>query len=184
MKKYLMIALALTLFAPAVALAQGDENVTKRRPERAVEIQEIREERKDNRQERRSSVAENHASRLERRFGFYFTRLDNIMTRFQKRLDTLTAAGKDTAAVQAKLDAAKAKLVEAKTKGAQAVAAFKAIDPAKFSEQRTEAFAARDLANAARKLFMETHTLLKEALRLLKTISKPALPASSAAVTY
>lgn len=181
MKKYLMTALALTVLAPTIAFAQGDENVTKRRPERAVEIQEIRQ---DNRQNLRSSVAENHANRLERRFGFYFARLGNIIARFQRRLDALKTAGKDTTAVQAKLDAAKSKLAEAKAKGAEAIAAFKAIDPAKFSEQRAEAFAARDLATAARKLFVETHTLLKEALRLLKTISKPALPAASAAITY
>lgn len=115
-------------------------------------------------------MAENHANRLERRFKFYFDRLTGITTRFQTRLDTLKGSGKDVAAIQAKLDSAKTKLADAKTKGEAAVAAFRAIDPAKFSEQKTEAMAARDLANSARKLFLETHALLKDALVSLKAI--------------
>lgn len=175
MKKQLIFALVITLLSTSAVSAQDragtGDTTTKRRPE----IQEIRGE-------TRSDVARLHAERLEKHFGFYYNRLNNIITRFQARLDLLKAAGKDTTAVQAKLDAAKAKLAEAKAKGDAAITAFKAIDPAKFSEQRTAALAARDLATAARQLFQETHELLKEALRLLKTISKPALPAASAAV--
>lgn len=181
MPKVLLLALTLLILFPSVVLAQGDENITKRRPERALEIQEIREVRTEAR-ELRSSVAENHANRLERRFRFYFTRMTNIITRFQKRLDILKAEGKDTAAVQTKLDLAKTKLAGAKLKGDEAVAAFKAIDPAKFTEQKEAAFAARDLAKAARILFQEAHQALKDALKELKTISKPALPAASSAV--
>lgn len=163
-----------------LASAESAENVTKRRPDRPAqaEIQEIRQER----QEFRSKVAENHANRLERRFKFYFDRMTNIITRFQTRLDTLKTSGKNVAAIQVKLDSAQTKLSEAKTKGEAAVTAFRAIDPSKFSEQKTEILAARDLATAARKLFVETHTLLKDALKSLKTISKPALPAASPAV--
>lgn len=186
MKKSIIVALAILALVPALVHAQGDENVTKRRSDKALEIQEIRQERREDiseeRQEFRSNVAENHANRLERRFGFYYTRFNNIINRFQTRLDTLKQAGKDTTSVQAKLDLAKAKLLEAKTKGEAAVAAFRAIDPAKFSEQKTEAFAARDLANQARDLFKQTGNLLKDALKALKTLSKPALPAASAAV--
>jgi hypothetical protein len=191
MKKYVLLIAAAVLLSPTVASAQSDENVTRRRPDRPsqVEIQEIRGERmedrqeaKDKMQEIRSTVAENHADRLERRFAFYYDRFSNIIMRFEKRLDILKADGKDVSAVSIKLTAVKAKLAEAKAKGGEAVAAFKAIDPSKFSEQKTEALAARDLATAARKLFMETHTLLKDALKSLKAISKPALPAASAAV--
>jgi hypothetical protein len=191
MKKYLITIALLALFVPTLAHAEETENVTKRRPDRPTqaEIQEIRGERmedrqeaKDKMQEMRSTVAENHANRLSRRFAFYHARLSNIIMRFEKRLDVLKADGKDVSTVSTKLAAVKAKLAEAKAKGDEAVSAFKAIDPAKFSEQKTEALAARDLANAARKLFMETHTLLKDALKSLKAISKPALPAASAAV--
>lgn len=180
MKKSLLIIASIFLLTPSLVLAESDENVTKRRPdsETAVQIQEI----KTNLQEMRDNVAARHANRLERRFNFYYTRLSNILLRFQKRLDTLKADGKDVTTIQQKLDATKAKLEEAKTKGMEAVAAFKAIDPAKFSEQKTAAFAARDLANAARKLFADTLVLLKDALKALKVVSKPALPAASAAV--
>lgn len=195
MKKYLLLVATALLLTPITVRAESDENVTRRRPDRPAqaEIQEIRQDRmedrqerreeiQDNIQERRSNVAENHANRLERRFAFYYSRLGNIIMRFEKRLDILKADGKDITAVSIKLTEVKTKLESAKAKGAEAVAAFRAIDPAKFSEQKTEALAARDLANSARKLFVETHTLLKDALKSLKAISKPALPAASAAV--
>ncbi|MBP9670542.1 hypothetical protein KBD75_04035 [Candidatus Woesebacteria bacterium] len=196
MKKYslLLVAIAL-LITPLIVKAESDENVTRRRPDRPAqaEIQEIRQDRREERQENReevreqvqeirSNVAENHANRLERRFTFYYSRLLNIISRFEKRLDILKADGKDISTVSAKLTDVKSKLESAKVKGVEAVNAFKAIDPAKFSEQKAEALVARDLANEARKLFVETHTLIKDALKSLKTMSKPALPAASAAV--
>lgn len=180
MQKSLLIALTLIVLTPSLVLAVSDENVTKRRPDAParVEVQEIRQER----QEIRSNVAENHANRLEKRFTAYYTRLNNIITRFQARLDLLKSQNKDISAIQTKLDSAKTKLGEAKTKGESAVAAFKAIDPVKFSEQKTQVLAARDLAVSARKAYLEVHELLKAALKELKTISKPALPAASSAV--
>lgn len=191
-KKILVLSLAASILVLSSSFVHAEgENVTKRRPDRpeAAQIQEIREVRKDARsevkdkmQEIRSNVAENHANRLERRFKFYFDRLTNILTRFDKRVATLKSEGKNTASVETSLTAAKTKLAEAKTKGDASVAAFKAIDPAKFSEQKTAALAARDLAISARKLFMDTHSLIKDALKALKLISKPALPAASAAV--
>lgn len=177
MKKSLLLLLTLVLVSPSLVSAQGDQNVTKRRPDSPseVQIQAIS-------QNRNQKVAENHAQRLEKRFNFYYSRLDNILRRFQERLDLLKAANQDTASVQAKLDLARQKLEAAKLKGTQAIGAFLAIEPARFAEQKTEAFAARDLAVAARKLYQEAHEALKLALKELKNISQPALPASSAAV--
>lgn len=172
MKKLLVFSITLLLLYPVTfalpVRAESAENVTRRRPEKAIEIQEIRQDR----QEFRSNVAENHANRLERRFKFYFDRLTGIITRFQTRLDTLKTSGKDVTTVQTKLDSSKTKLSEAKTKGETAVLAFRAIDPAKFSEQKSEAKAARDLAEEARTLFKEAHSLLKDALKSLKAINK------------
>lgn len=173
MYKLLLVALTILVLSPTSILAVSDENVTKRRPDKpeAAQIQEIRQERVENRQERRDNIAQNHADRLSKRFSAYYSRLGGIMTRFQARIDLLKKAGKDTSSTQAKLDLAKAKLEEAKTKGEAAIAAFKAIDPAKFSEQKTQAIAARDLATDARQLFADTNVLIKDALKSLKTIS-------------
>ncbi len=197
MKKYLHLSIFFVLCSVFISQvkAESDENVTRRRPDspERVEIQEIRQDRREERQENReevreqvqeirSNVAENHANRLERRFAFYYSRLSNIITRFEKRLDILKADGKDVTSVSTKLTEVKSKLESAKAKGVEAVNAFKAIDPAKFSEQKTQVLSARDLANEARKLFVETHTLLKDALKALKAISKPAVPAASSAV--
>lgn len=192
MKKYLMFALTVLLLAPTLAMAESDENVTKRRPDRPsqVEILEIRQEQKGVREEVkekmeefRSKVAENHANRLERRFKFYANRLNNIIARFQTRLDILSKdEKKNTTDAKAKLDATSALLVKAIAAGENAVKAFRAIDPTKFSEQKTARIAAQSLAKDALKLFKDTNDALKLALKALKAISKPALPAASAAV--
>lgn len=194
MKKTLYIAfssLLLILSSFTVVSATESENVTRRRPDRdeakaaiqevRTERQESREDRQGDRQEVRSHVAENHATRLENSFLRYQKRFANILDRFQKRLDILKTNGKDTAKVQGLVDSAKAKLTDAKAKGDGAVAAFRAIDPAKFSEQKTQLLAARDLALQAHKLYLELHQLLKTALIELKTISQ-AQPTSSASV--
>ncbi|MFH1244154.1 MAG: hypothetical protein V1487_01060 [bacterium] len=165
MKKILFVILLIGLVTPLQVHAEG-----------------LREQRRELVGEFRSKVAENHANRLEKRFTFYYERMEKIIARFQTRLDTLKGQGKDTAPTQAELNGAMAQLVLAKSKGEAAIAAFRALDPTKFQEQKIERLAARDLAKEARGLFLETHQLLKEALKSLKTISKPALPAASVAV--
>lgn len=194
MKKNLIIVLALVLLSSvSSAQAASDENVSQRRKEKSAEIQEIRTERKEEREEkreevkenieeRRSEIAENHAGRLEKRFTAYYTRLSNIITRFKARLDVLKAEGKTVSSVETELATATSKLESAKSKGVEAVSAFRAIDPTSIQDQKAALMAARDLASAARKLFEEAHTSLKSALKSLKVISKPALPAASAAV--
>lgn len=177
MKKYLLFAFSFILFAPTLVKAVSDENITKRRPDlpTQVEVQEIR-------QEIQNRVAQVHANRLTKRFDFYYMRFSNIITRFQTRLDILKSNGKDTPSTQAKLELVKTKLADAKTAGDAAIATLESIDPTKFSEQKSTRLAAKDQANKAVKLFIEVHTLLKDALKSLKTLTKPALPASSAAV--
>ncbi len=191
--RLLTVFILLTLFTPLCVYATDGsvEPSPQRRKDssRPLEVQEIKDGRQNLREQAqnqlqtlRSSVAQNHANRLERRFKFYFERLTNIITRFQTRLDTLKNKGTDVSTIQVKLDAAKTQLASAKSLGEQAVADFRAIDPAKFSEQKAQAQAARDQAMQARGAFLEVHKLLKDALKLLKTISKPALPAASSAV--
>lgn len=191
MQKSILLALFVLLVSVSQVSAESAENVTKRRPDQPIraEIQEIKTERselreafKESIEEKRSQIASNHADRLEKRFNAYYARLASIILRFEQRLALLKSDGKSVASVETDLSNSKAKLEEAKFKGTEAVAAFRAIDPTKFSEQKAELKAARDAAELARKLFKESHELLKKALKSLKAISKPALPASSAAV--
>lgn len=176
---------ASLLLLPHTVSAESSSDTNNRRRDREevrAEIQEInttrqqnRDEqqqlRQENRQETRSNVAENHANRLEKRFGLYYQRLSNIIERFQLRLAALKSTGIDTSKVAATLATAQTKLSDAKSKGEQAIAAFRAIDPAKFSEQKSQALAARDLANQARKLYLEVHQLIKAALVELKSLT-------------
>lgn len=175
---FLAIALFLGIFVP-VAHAETNREMRETRRE---EIQEMRTERLEEREQIRSKVAENHANRLERRFGLYYKRLSNIVDRFQARLDYLKTQDKDVAALQARLDSIKVKLTAAKEAGDKAITAFKEIEPGTWEVQQPKLQAARDLANTARELYKEVHTLLKSALKDLKLVSKPALPASSTAV--
>lgn len=175
----LFLILTLLIIATVPVRAETSRELRETRRE---EIQEIRTERLEEREQIRTKVAENHASRLERRFSLYYKRLENIVERFQKRLDYLKTQNKDVASIQTKLDSIKTKLNGAKVAGDEAVAAFQAIDPGTWEVQKPKLLAAKDLANEARELYKEVHTLLKAALRELKQISKPALPASSAAV--
>ncbi len=182
MKKNQVIVLALILLSSVSSVqAVSDENVSQRRREKSAEIQEIRTERKEERQEkreevieniqeRRSEIAENHANRLEKRFTAYYTRLSNIITRFKARLDALKAEGKTVTSIETELVVATSKLESAKSKGLEAVSAFKAIDPTTLADQKSALMAARDSANAARKLFEEAHTSLKSALKSLKSL--------------
>lgn len=165
MKKIMLVVLALVAIAPLTVRAEEQLK------NRAGVSQEIR-----------SKVADNHANRLERRFKFYYERLSKIIVKFQTRIDYLKGKGKDTTAVQTKLDAAKVKLESAKVKGEAAVAAFRKIEPGKWEEQKPAMLAAKDLAEEARGLFKDAFKLLKDALKELKNISKPALPAASPAV--
>jgi len=189
MYKYSLLAISIFLAFPGFASAQSDENVTKRRPDRPaqVEVQEIRQESRTQFQANQDGsvaqrVAENHSARLSKRFKFYEERLNSIVDRFQVRIDLLKQEGKAVSSVQAKLDLVIAKLEEAMLKAEEVTSAFNAIESGTLSEQKQALNSARDLATEARKLFQETHELLKLALKELKTISKPALPAASPAV--
>lgn len=175
----LLLTLALLIIATIPVRAETNQES---RDEVREGIQQLRTERRENKEEQRSKVAENHANRLERRFNLYYKRLTNITERFQKRLDYLNTKNQDVTALQSSLDSIKSKLSTAKAAGDKAIAAFKAIEPGTWEEQKAALQAARDLADKARELYKEVHTLLKSALRDLKQISKPALPASSAAV--
>lgn len=175
MKKIILASLLLIL-STSTTHAEEDRTLRETRVENRQEVrEEVKENREDmralraeNRQEVRSVVAENHANRLERRFKFYYDRLSGIAARLQTRLDTLKSTGKDVSTAQTKLTEAKTKLESAKNLGAQSVAAFRAIDPAKFEEQKVEAVAARDLANQARTAFKDALVLFKNVLKEVK----------------
>ena len=176
MKKILLFVLPLLLVSVAPAYAEDAKTLRETRMENRQEIkseimenrQEVKDMRVENHQEIRSLVAENHANRLERRFKFYYDRLSNIARRLETRLATLKSDGKDTSVADTKLTEATTKLETAKSLGEQAVSAFRAIDPAKFAEQKEQALAARDLANQARVAFKEALSIFKSVLKEVK----------------
>lgn len=184
MQKLIYFALVLTLLlgSATLTLASSDDisEVSSPRPRIELreqvkeEAREVKEQRQEDRQEvrqqvqsqvqvMRSDAARLHANRLNNRFQFYYQRLMGIVARIQARIDEGVNSGKDESTAQATLDSAKAKLAEAKQLGDQSVSSFEAIDPAKFSEQRDDALAARDVANQSREAFKLALSLLKQA---------------------
>jgi len=151
----------LTLSSPVYAALQN-------RLENRQEKMELRQEnRQEQRQEKRSDVAGKHSERLAQRFSNYQTRFAALIAKIQARIDLSTT--KNVTSAQAKLDDAKAKLAYAIITGEKAVAQFKAIDPAKWVEQKAEAQAARDTADQARNAFKDTLALMIESVKLLKS---------------
>ncbi len=162
-----VIALSLTAI-PVHASLQERVNTRQNKMEEQVENrQENREERQENRQEKRTIRFEDHGTRLEARFTAYYTRLNNIITKVQARIDAST--DKDTTTAQSKLTEAKNTLAEAKSLADSAISQFKAIDPAKWEEQKEAAKAARDTANKARQSFLDTLKLINDSVKLLKS---------------
>lgn len=171
--------LLLALFQTPVMAESGNDSglgdsLRERIKERLESVKEEVQERRENqiqvREERRDQRAENHATRLRTRFDFYYQRLTKVIAKVQTRLDTLLSQGKDIKLAQDKLNQAKAKLEEAKKLGDEAIAMFEAIKPETYQEQRDQALKARDKANEARKAFIATIALIKEAVSLGKSL--------------
>lgn len=168
MKRTLILLFALTVGIALCSPVQARGQESSRRMDRAVKTERVATREANPRI--RQYVAENHARRLERRFAHYVERFEAIIARIETRLATLSGEGKDVADVQVKLHQAKSMLAQAKATGVQAVAAFKAIDPAKYEEQKDEILAARTLAEKAVKEFKDTFKLLRETIKLMKEV--------------
>lgn len=177
MRKLTLFLLSLCFsFLVMPAHAEDRQNLRDTRIENREEVREVKQEnreevrelRQENRQEIRSDIASNHALRLERRFHYYYSRLNGIATRIEKRLTTLKTEGKDTSSAEAKLAEAKTKLESAKTLGEEAITTFRSLDPAKFSEQKVQIQSARALADSARLAFSSALTSLKSVLQEVK----------------
>lgn len=140
---------------------RGDE----KKAEVKTNIQEKKTEIQENVQAKKENVASNHADRLEKRFALYTKRLTSLADKIQTRIDKREQEGKKNGDAQLKVDTARKQLVLATELGAEAVKMFRAIEPAKYTEQRDQAIKARDKAKEARKAFVETHRLLREAIQ-------------------
>jgi hypothetical protein len=172
--KYLILSVTTLVFLSLATSASATvaERIQVRR-ENIAEFQATaaakKAERVELRQEARSDVAEKHATRLEQHFNGYYTRLSAIILKMETRINSIT--GKDTTTAKSKLAEAKTKLEEAKILGAKAVSLFRAINPAKWSEQKAQAITARDTAESARIAFKATHALMVEAVVSLKSVN-------------
>ncbi len=173
MKKIIYILITLVfLFTPNIARADEDgtrEGTLRDRIQQKMEnVKERVQNRVETRQVKRDERTERHAVRLQERFDNYYERLNKIIEKVQTRLTNLAADGKDVSSSQSKLDEAKSKLALAKTLADESVALFNSIEADKFETQKTIIQSAKDKANEARKAFIETHKLIKDAVKLGK----------------
>jgi len=173
MKKTLSLLITLAvLFTPNIVRADEDgtrEGTLRDRIQQKMEnVKERVQNRVETRQVKRDERTERHAVRLQERFDNYYERLNKIIEKVQTRLTNLSADGKDVSASQSKLDEAKSKLTLAKTLADESVALFNSIEADKFETQKTIIQSAKDKANEARKVFIEAHRLIKDAVKLGK----------------
>ena len=186
-----VVITSLLAVAPAYAQEASASPATPGISQVRREIQ-VREELKEKREDQKAIIKTTRSQfnlvrasvrviLLERKYGFVGKRFDNIIARFDSRIKTLESAGKDLdlTAVKSALSNAKSKLIEAKANGNIAVEGFKSITETSTKEDFTKL---RVLVKTADASFRSVNDALKLALKELKTISKPALPAASAAV--
>jgi len=126
-------------------------------------------------QERRDNIGQYYANRLTNHFDFYYQRFTNLIDKLEislnNSLSNLMFNGKDAKYVidaQAKLAEAKMALGHAQLVGYEAIMIFEAIEPTQYEAQRDQALQARDAAQQARIEYLETLSLLKQAVRLAK----------------
>lgn len=183
MKKYLILLTLISLFVPTSILAEENINTTnvrntiRQRIETKVRevktnVLERKEERVERRQERRDGSLQNHADRLSNRFSIYYERLSKIISKVEERFAVIEENGKDLTLAKEKLELAKSKLEEAKMAADEAVSLFESVEPEKYEDQKEVALKARDMANTARKLFLEVKSLINEAVRIAKGVSR------------
>lgn len=118
---------------------------------------------------------------LSKKYAFISNRFNNIISRFETRINILVKAGKQSELVNvsAKLAEAQKQLVLANTASVNVMNAFSAISTISTKGDFTNL---QILIKTANGEYKKVNTLLKVALKELKAISKPALPASSSAV--
>ncbi|KKU89291.1 MAG: hypothetical protein UY18_C0001G0023 [Microgenomates group bacterium GW2011_GWF2_47_9] len=159
------------LFVPALHAETstgkvGDDNSQKIQQELEDRREEQRQEIQTKRIETRLRLAKNHAERLQKRFSFYYERLNNIITRFQARLDLSKTEGKDTTTSQQLLDQAKSNLLSAESKGKEAIQTFTSFDPEwSQDEMQNKVRLGQSQAEEARNAFKQVLELLKSALK-------------------
>lgn len=151
------------------------QEVKEVRKENAMERKENREERREDRQEQRGENRDERleriANRVEARFANHASWLTKWLERAQSRSESLKAKGRDTAAVNTAIATAQSDLEKAKTLGASAVAALKAVEPAVWAEQKSEAKAAREAVTQAQKAFAQVLKDLQTIVAELRKIN-------------
>lgn len=108
-----------------------------------------------------------HATRLRRRFSFYYQRLSSLGEKLQERINLAQTEGLKTQLAQEKLNLAFTHLEAAKLKADGAVDQFETIDPNQYQLQRRLALQARDLAQDARSEFKLAKDAMIESVRAL-----------------
>jgi len=123
----------------------------------------------ERRLERRQSIIERIALRVEDRFRLHEARLQNWIDRAFKHIADRQAKGKDETSAVTALNTAKASLVSATKLGDDAVAQLKAVSATDWATQKADAKAARESVKAAQVAFAQVVKNLNLVLKELRT---------------
>lgn len=178
----LIVSISLTFLVTTVIAAEDEERETmmqiredrmeKREEEKAIRdekrmmIKEEITEKKDQRMEQRDTLIQNHADRLTNRFSNYVKRLDNIINKLKERLQILEDEGIDVSESLAKITEAEKAFENAKNYADEAIGIFNNPE-----SEREDLLRAKELVSNSRKEFKNTLSLLKEAVRIAKSLN-------------
>lgn len=178
----LIVSISLTFLVTTVIAAEDEERETmmqiredrmeKREEEKAIRdekrmmIKEEIIEKKDQRMEQRDTLIQNHADRLTNRFSNYVKRLDNIINKLKERLQILEDEGIDVSESLAKITEAEKAFENAKNYADEAIGIFNNPE-----SEREDLLRAKELVSNSRKEFKNTLSLLKEAVRIAKSLN-------------
>lgn len=143
---------------------QNLEQAEQQRQQAIERQQAARQEMQDRQQLARDRMAQLHADRLERRFGFYYLRLGNIIERLQSRLDSMSAEGTNVEDAQEALDSASDKLDEAYELAQQAISQFQEASQGQSMDEMARS--AASLALRAQTMFVEVVMDLRKVVRI------------------
>lgn len=173
-QKYTLSTLLALLAIASLAntINASSANIQVRQQIKADSRQEVRTKLETIKVEKLDGRLTYHTNNLQARFTYHYDRLNAILGKIEAIIDKKVTEGINMDAAKVKLDEARVKLEQAKTIGSQAIAAFKALNPDKLNEQKTEIKAARDLAVKARQTFIDALQLMQQTVKLIRIASK------------
>lgn len=164
-----IIGAVLVSFQTPKAFASESSRLALMADERVEVMKANAENRQEFRQERRASILEQIAQRVDARFTRHEERLQNWLDKVSQHIAKRESDGRDMSAAKTALDTAKSSLSTATQLGDDAVAKLTAVTPDSWENQKPEAIAAREAVKKAQLAYAQ---VVKDMRAILVVVKK------------